>query len=107
MAGGFALTVVSLVAFTLAGPTTIVGQETDVTIQDPGSQPPASVPNGSSDTGPDAAPPASLPSAGDGGYAATLGSASVIAMALLAVLGMGLVGAGTLISRSVSGRRDI
>lgn len=97
VAAGVMLVLVGLLAFGFATPATTIGQETDVSVDQPddGSD------VGSGAVGPEDAanPPASLPNAGGADYASGPGLAKAVLITLLVGVGLSLAGAGALVAR--------
>ena len=84
---GVALTLMALLAFSFATPSTALGGEPDTGLQTDG------------DVGAGAQPPASLPAAGAEGVAPADSSTSTLFVMLLAALGVTLTGAGFMAAR--------
>ena len=94
IAAGVTLIVFGLLAFGLSTPTTTIGQETDVAVEDDGSD----VGNGVVGPDDEAAPPASLPNTGTGS-AASVSSLKLTLFAVLGGIGLALVAGGVITSR--------
>ena len=116
VAFGVMLLLAGLLAFSFAAPTTTVGQETDIPVDDGDDEVDdaddadddvddvdddgSDVDSGAEGPDDDADPPASLPNTGSGdGFSGGVNAAKIALIALLAALGISLAGAGAIAAR--------